>query len=499
MTDYLLSIDQGTSSSRAIVFSALGEVVALRQKELTLYYPQDGWVEQRPFDILKDTLWAIRSVAKDLKKDVKRIAAAGITNQRETTILWNRKTGEPVYNAIVWQDRRTAGLCADLKRAGVEEIITRKTGLLLDPYFSATKIKWILDHVDGVEALARSGDLAFGTVDCFLLWYLTQGRVHATDATNASRTMLYNIHEEKWDNELLDMFDIPLDIMPVILDNIADYGQIIDKEFSQECPIFGMAGDQQAALIGQGCFSPGMVKATYGTGCFALMNTGTVCRLSANRLLTTVGYRVDGVSHYALEGAIFNAGTALQFLRDQMGFLKKASDSEVLATSVEGTSGVYFVPAFTGLGAPFWKPEARGLICGLGRDSTQAHIVRAALEAQAYQTRDLILAMERDGGCAVPVVRADGGLAANRFMCQFLSDQLQRRIEVPKVKEATAWGAACLAGVRAGIFSDLHDSASRREVECAYEPQMEAAEADRLYAGWQRAVIRSFDPSFADS
>lgn len=491
MTDYLLSIDQGTSSSRAIVFNARGEVVALRQKELTLYYPQDGWVEQRPFDILKDTLWAIRSVAKDLKKDVKRIAAAGITNQRETTILWNRRTGEPVYNAIVWQDRRTAGVCADLKRAGVEEIITRKTGLLLDPYFSATKIKWILDHVEEAQALVRSGDLAFGTVDCFLLWHLTQGRVHATDATNASRTMLYNIHQGEWDSDLLDLFNIPIGIMPNILDNVADYGQITDHDFSQECPIYGMAGDQQAALIGQGCFSPGMVKATYGTGCFALMNTGTDCWISGNRLLTTVGYRIDGRTHYALEGAIFNAGTAIQFLRDNLGVIKNASESEALATSVEGTNGVYFVPAFTGLGAPFWRPEARAVICGLGRDSTRAHIVRAALEAQAYQTRDLILAMQRDGGHEVAVVRADGGLVANRFMCQFISDQLQRRIEVPKVKEATAWGVACLAGVRAGIFSSLEESATHWQAASVYTPSMDSAKANALYTGWQRAVEKT--------
>ncbi|MCB1682391.1 MAG: glycerol kinase GlpK [Alphaproteobacteria bacterium] len=491
MTDYLLSIDQGTSSSRAIVFDAQGRVVAVRQKELTLHYPHDGWVEQRPFDILKDTIWAIRTVAKDLKRDVRRIAAAGITNQRETTILWDRKTGEPVYNAIVWQDRRTADLCYDLQVSGVEEVITRKTGLLIDPYFSATKIKWILDHVDGAQALARSGDLAFGTVDTFLLWHLSGGRVHATDATNASRTMLYNIHENKWDKDLLDMFGIPPDIMPDILDNIADFGQINDSEFSQETPIFGMAGDQHAALIGQGCFSPGMVKATYGTGCFALMNTGTESRPSANRLLTTVGYRVDGRTHYALEGSIFNAGTAIQFLRDNLGLIRDAGESEDLARTVEGTNGVYFVPAFTGLGAPFWRPEARAVICGLGRDSQKAHVVRAALEAQGYQTRDLILAMERDAECAVPVVRADGGLTANRLMCEFLSDQLQRRIEVPQVPESTAWGAACLAGVRAGVFASLEDSAAHWQAGFVYEPQMEPEKANALYAGWQRAVEKT--------
>ncbi|MCB1592250.1 MAG: glycerol kinase GlpK [Alphaproteobacteria bacterium] len=491
MSDYLLSIDQGTSSSRAIVFDRLGAVVAVRQKELPLITPQDGWVEQDPETLLNDILWAISSVTDDLGRDALRIAAAGITNQRETTLLWDRKSGEPVYNAIVWQDRRTADLCAALRETGVEEVVTRKTGLLLDPYFSATKIRWMLDHVEGAYEKARAGDLAFGTVDSFLLWHLTGGRVHATDATNASRTMLYNIHDGKWDNDLLDVFGVPIEIMPIILDNIAEYGHLDGGKNIQKCPIYGMAGDQQAALIGQGCFAAGTVKATYGTGCFALMNTGAEVHDSPSRMLATVAYQLGGVRSYALEGAIFNAGTAVQFLRDNLGLLKSADESEALAGSVEGTRGVYFVPAFTGLGAPHWRPDARGVLCGLGRDTQRAHIVRAVLEAQAYQTRDLLCAMERDGGFSIPVIRADGGLMANSFVRQFIADIMQRPVEVPAVAECTAWGAACLAGVGAGVFSNLDEATSSRRVAHRCEPQMDGAEADRLYAGWQKAVAKS--------
>ncbi|MCL4677929.1 MAG: glycerol kinase GlpK [Alphaproteobacteria bacterium] len=491
MSAYLLSIDQGTSSSRAIVFDEQGEVVALRQKELALITPQDGWVEQDPHDILKDTLWTLRGVVQDLKGEASRIAAAGITNQRETTILWDRKTGEPVYNAIVWQDRRTADLCAALRQTGVEGAIARKTGLLLDPYFSATKIKWIFDHVEGVSERAAAGEIAFGTVDSFLLWHLTGGRVHATDATNASRTMLYNIQDKKWDNDLLDMFGVPPLIMPTILDNISDFGQIEARTLGQECPIYGVAGDQQAALIGQGCLSPGMVKATYGTGCFVLMNTGAEARLSTNRMLTTVAYQVGGVTTYALEGSIFNAGTAVQFLRDNLGFFQNAAESEALAASVPDAGGVYFVPAFTGLGAPHWQPGARGVISGLARDTRKAHIARAALEAQGYQTRDLLSAMEADCGFAAPVIRADGGLVGNALVRQMIADLMQKPLDVPKVRECTAWGAACLAGVGAGVFKNLEETAARRVAAHIHEPRMSAQEAQRLYEGWQWAVARS--------
>ncbi|HBR67964.1 MAG TPA: glycerol kinase, partial [Rhodospirillaceae bacterium] len=388
----LLAIDQGTTSSRAIIFSPEGDILAVRQKELKLHYPQSGWVEQNPDDILADTLWACEGVLGE----VGDVAAIGITNQRETTIIWDRDSGKPVYNAIVWQDRRTADLCASLKAKGHEDMVSGKTGLLLDPYFSATKIAWILDNVDGARAKAKAGKLAFGTVDTFLLWHLTGGKVHATDATNASRTMLYNIVEQRWDEELLRLFNIPQSILPEVKDNVADFGSAALA--GRNVRIGGMAGDQQAALIGQACFEHGMVKSTYGTGCFALMNIGGAFKRSQNRLLTTIGYRLDGKTTYAVEGSIFVAGAAIQWLRDGLGVFASAKESEALALSVPDNGGVYFVPAFTGLGAPYWRPEARAIICGLGRESTRAHITRAALEAQGYQTLDLMDAMRRDSG-----------------------------------------------------------------------------------------------------
>ena len=370
-------------------------------------------------------------------------------------------------------------------------MITQKTGLLLDPYFSALKIQWILDHVEGVRERAERGEIAFGTVDSFLLWHLTSGRVHATDATNASRTMLYNIHDQEWDNELLDIFGVPAEILPVVLDNISDYGQINHPDISSDLMIGGVVGDQQSALIGQGCLSAGMIKSTYGTGCFVLMNTGSVVPESSHRLLATIGYRLGGRVTYALEGAIFNAGTAIQYLRDNLKFFDDASESEALALSVSGSDGVYFVPAFTGLGAPQWEPDARGIICGLTRDKTDAHITRAALEAQGYQSRDLIQAMQDDSGHKVSVVRADGGLVMNGFMCQFISDQIQKQVELPKVTECTAWGAACLAGVYAGVFGSLEEVAYHWRAEQTYVPTMEKAKADHLYAGWQDAVQKT--------
>lgn len=491
MSEYILSIDQGTSSSRAIVFNSSGEIVALRQKPLELIYPSDGWVEQDPMRILEDTLWAIRGVISDLGQDAARIACAGITNQRETTILWDRESGKPVYNAIVWQDRRTADLCASLRQAGVEEVISRKTGLLVDPYFSSTKIKWILDNIEVASKCAEAGNLLFGTVDSFLLWHLTGGRVHATDATNASRTMLCNIDEGQWSGDLMDMFGLSPYFMPIIMDNIGDYGEIKKDIIGQKCPIMSVVGDQQAALIGQGCFFKGMVKATYGTGCFALMNIGSEVQYSKNKLLTTVAYSLDGVRHYALEGAHFNAGTVVQFLRDQFGFFMESEESEEMALSVSDSGGVFFVPAFTGIGAPYWRPEARGLICGLTRDTSKAHVVRAALEAQAYQTRDLLSAMEADCGMAVSQIRADGGLMANGFVRQFIADILQKPVEVPKVAECTAWGAACLAGVGAGIFSSLEASADVRKVAHRHEPKMDFQVVQGFYEGWQKAVMKA--------
>ena len=479
MSKTLLAIDQGTTSSRAILFSADGEILDVQQKELTLHYPQKGWVEQNPDDIWNDTQECVQKILQNADE---KPAAIGITNQRETTIVWDRESGEPVYNAIVWQDRRTAETCAALKEQGHEGMVTAKTGLLLDPYFSATKIAWILDNVDGARVRAEAGELAFGTVDCYLLWKLTGGALHVTDITNASRTMIYNVVEQKWDEELLALFKIPVSLLPEVRDNISDFGTFDD------ITIGGMAGDQQAALIGQGCFKPGMIKSTYGTGCFALMNIGGEFKQSQNRLLTTVAYRVNGEITYAVEGSIFVAGAAIQWLRDGLEVFSDAKESEALATSVEDNNEVYFVPAFTGLGAPYWQPDARAIITGMSRESTKAHIVRAALEAQAYQTLDLLGAMEKDGGFEADVIRADGGLVANEFVCQFLADMTGRAVEVPKVAETTAWGAAVLAGIQSSVFSDLEDSAAQWSADRRYAPQMDEITREALYNGWKAAI-----------
>lgn len=476
----LLAIDQGTTSSRAILFSTAGEVLAVQQKELILHYPHKGWVEQDPLDIWRDTYDCCTRILAQCDAPP---VAIGITNQRETTIIWDRKTGEPVYNAIVWQDRRTAALCNTLKAQGHEEHITAKTGLLLDPYFSASKIAWILDNVTDVRQRAEAGELAFGTVDTYLLWQLTNGAMHATDATNASRTLLFNVITQQWDEELLALFNIPASLLPEVRDNVADFGSAFDG-----IPIGGMAGDQHAALIGQGCLKPGMVKSTYGTGCFALMHIGETFKASQNNLLTTVAYRINGKMSYAVEGSIFIAGAAIQWLRDGLGFIDHAAESEALATSVADNNKVYFVPALTGLGAPYWRPDARACIAGLSRESTKAHIVRAALEAQAYQTLDLMAAMEKDSGYPVDVMRVDGGLVANKFVCQFLADMVQRPVEIPHVAEATAWGAAILAGVQVGVFDSLETVGDEWCADQCYMPQMDAVQCKKLYQGWQNAV-----------
>jgi glycerol kinase len=483
----LLAIDQGTTSSRAILFSPEGNILALEQKELVLHYPQKGWVEQDANDIWRDTLQVCRKVVEAARGKGIKIAGIGITNQRETTVLWDRKTGKPVYNAIVWQDRRTADYCAALKAQGHERLITEKTGLLLDPYFSATKIAWILDNVPGARQRAEAGDLAFGTVDSWLLWNLAGG-AHATDATNASRTMLFNIVEQKWDDNLLKLLKIPAALLPEVKDNVSMFGRVQKDLLGEEYVIGGMAGDQQAALIGQACFEPGMVKSTYGTGCFALMNIGPVFKASQNRLLTTQAYRFGGKSTYAVEGSIFVAGAVVQWLRDGLGLFAAAAASEAMATSVPDNNGVYFVPAFTGLGAPYWDPEARAMIMGMTRESTAAHIARAALEAQGYQTLDLMAAMEGDSGKKPDVIRADGGLVANEFVCRFLADVLQTPIEVPRVTETTAWGAACLAGLQAGLFKGPEDIARQWAAHQRYEPQMKDRQRDALYEGWKNAV-----------
>ena len=482
----LLAIDQGTTSSRAILFAKDGTILSLKQKELTLHYPHKGWVEQNPEDIWNDTLWACEEILSE--NDADNIASIGITNQRETTILWDKKTGKPIYNAIVWQDRRTTEYCAELKKSGHEETVGKKTGLLLDPYFSATKIKWVLDNVDGARKKAEAGELAFGTVDCFLLWKLTGGKVHATDATNASRTMIYNIVDGKWDADLLKLFDIPDSLLPDVYDNCHDFGmaEISEKKIS----VGGMAGDQQAALIGQACFEKGMVKSTYGTGCFALMNIGADFKQSKNRLLTTIGYRLNGKTTYAIEGSIFVAGAAIQWLRDNLGFFKSSSESEALATSVKDNNEVYFIPAFTGLGAPHWNPHARAAITGLSRESTKAHITRAALEAQAFQTYDLMNAFVADSGHDPALLRVDGGLVANKFVCQFLADILDRPIEVPVVTETTALGAAYLAGLQAGIYNGLEDITSAWQLAERYEPNMDKSIRENHTRKWNQEIAR---------
>ncbi len=479
-----LAIDQGTTSSRAMIFSQHGEVLASAQKELRLYYPQNGWVEQDAGEIWNDTYACVRDVLKKYAD----ITAFGITNQRETTILWDKRTGDPVYNAIVWQDRRTAEYCAELKSKGLEKMVSEKTGLLLDPYFSATKIKWIFDHVEGVKGLAEQDHLAFGTVDSYLVWKLTGGQKHVTDATNASRTMLFNIVTNQWDDELLEVFGIPRSILPEVLDNVADFGTIDEKLFHRSYPIRGVAGDQQAALIGQACFESGMVKSTYGTGCFALMNIGDEFKTSTHKLLTSIGYRLNGKTTYVLEGSIFIAGAAIQFLRDNMGFFSNASESEALANSVSDTNGVYFIPAFTGLGAPYWNPDVRGAIMGLTRDTTRAHITRAALEAQAYQTRDLMNAFSADTNVTPEVIRVDGGLVANKFMVQFLSDILETRVEIPLCHETTALGAAYLAALGSGVFESLDDVSKNWQTAQHFEPQLSGHLTEKLYDGWKKSV-----------
>lgn len=488
MSKYLLAIDQGTTSTRAILFDVQGNIVGITQKELSLHYPENGWVEQSAEDIWEDTHYVARGVVAQYAAEAEDIIAIGITNQRETTIVWDKATGEPLYNAIVWQDRRAATLCEDLKKAGKEAMIVAKTGLLLDPYFSATKVKWILDNVDGARARAENGELLFGTVDCFLLWRMTSGRVHATDITNASRTMLYNIVDQQWDDELLELFDIPRSMLPEVKDNAADYGKTDDAFLGISVPVTGMAGDQQAALIGQACFHAGMVKSTYGTGCFALMNIGATFRPSKNKLLTTVAYRLNGKICYALEGSIFVAGAAIQWLRDGLGIIKSAADTEKVALSVADNGGVYMVPAFTGLGAPHWNPHARGALTGLTRGATAAHVVRAGLEAQAYQTQDLMAAMAEDAGHEIGEIRVDGGMVRNSWVCQFIADITATPVIRPLVIETTALGAAYLAGLQAGIFKSLDDIEATWGSDHKFTPAMDTAQRSHLLTGWQQAV-----------
>ena len=488
---HILAIDQGTTSSRAMVFDTTMTPVAKAQQEFPQHYPQSGWVEHDPEDIWATSLAACHEVISRISAD--SIGAIGITNQRETTLIWDRSTGVPIYNAIVWQDRRTAGLCEALKNDGHEAMITHRTGLLLDPYFSATKVKWLLDNIKGAREKATAGELAFGTVDSFLIWRLTGGARHVTDATNAARTMLYDIRNGCWDADICALLDIPVSLLPDVQDCAADFGSTDPALFGVAIPILGVAGDQQAATVGQACFSPGMMKSTYGTGCFALLNTGTDMVLSKNRLLTTIAYQFNGQPTYALEGSIFIAGAAIQWLRDGLGVLAHAREADGMAEAADPSQNLYLVPAFTGLGAPYWDSHCRGAIFGLTRNSGPNEFTRAALEAVAYQTHDLLAAMQRDWpeiADGVPL-RVDGGMSASKYAMQFLADMTQAPVERPALLEITALGAAWLAGMQAGIYPDMATFSAQWAQEVQYEPAMTQEARGKKLAGWQDAVQRT--------
>ena len=483
----LIAIDQGTTSTRSIVFDRRGQRLGVAQLELPQSYPQSGWVEHDAAQIWEHTVQSVRGALQDAGLQAADIAGIGITNQRETTVIWDRATGEPIHPAIVWQDRRTSEFCR--KHASKSEWLAERTGLLLDPYFSATKIAWILDHVEGARARAEAGELAFGTIDCWLLYKLTGGQVHATDATNASRTLLFNLRTQDWDDELLKFFKVPAALLPEVKDCAADFGKTDPALFGGPIRIAGIAGDQQAATVGQACFEPGMIKSTYGTGCFAVLNLGTEFVRSRNRLLTTTAYRLNGETTYALEGSIFIAGAAVQWLRDALQLIGHAGDTEALARSLDDNGGVYLVPAFTGLGAPYWDPDARGAVIGLTRDAGIAHFARAALESVAYQTRDLMIAMA-DDALQPMEVRVDGGMVVNDWVVQGLADILQIPALRPQVVETTALGAAYLAGLQVGVYDSLEDISALWQTERRFEPQMPAQRATELYQGWQAAVAR---------
>ncbi|MGH6612766.1 glycerol kinase GlpK [Sphingomonas sp.] len=487
---YVLAIDQGTTSSRAILFGEDARAVAVDQREFAQHYPQAGWVEHDAEEIWRDTLAVTRGAIARSKVDVADIAAIGITNQRETIVVWDRATGAPIHRAIVWQDRRTADVCDQLRSEGVEPMVQAKTGLLLDPYFSGTKLAWILDNVAGARDRAERGELAAGTIDSFVLWRLTAGGVHATDPTNAGRTMLFDIHRGDWDDELLRLLRVPRQLLPEVRDNSGVFGTTTAGLFGRPLPIAGMAGDQQAALFGQACFAPGMVKSTYGTGCFMLMNTGEAVA-STNRLLTTPAYRLNGKTTYALEGSIFVAGAAVKWLRDKLGVIAHASETLSMATQVDDNGGVYLVPGFVGLGAPHWRPEVRGLLTGMTLDTSAAHLARAALEAVAYQTRDLVTAMVADGAARPAALRVDGGMAANDWLCHFLADMAECPVERPAEVETTALGAAFLAGLATGVWSDLDALAETWTLGRRFTPTMAEDHRATLVAGWEDALRRA--------
>ncbi|WP_227765239.1 glycerol kinase GlpK [Zhaonella formicivorans] len=488
---YVLALDQGTTSSRAILFDRDGQVKGVSSREFRQIFPQPGWVEHDPLEIWQSQLQVAQQVLAENGVHAAEVAAIGVTNQRETTILWDKETGQPVYNAIVWQCRRTAPFCESLRREGWFQVIKAKTGLVLDAYFSGTKIKWILDNVPGVREKAEGGRILFGTVDSWLIWNLTGGKVHVTDYSNASRTMLFNIHELKWDKEILEKFNIPENILPVVKPSSQLYGYTVKQPFAEEIPIAGDAGDQQAALFGQTCFNPGMAKNTYGTGCFMLMNTGENAVNSENGLLTTIAWGIDGKVEYALEGSIFMAGAAVQWLRDQLGIIENAAQSEQLATAVEDTGGVYLVPAFAGLGAPYWDMYARGTIVGMTRGTSKEHIVRATLESIAYQTRDVLELMVKESGIRLEKLKVDGGAVQNNFLMQFQADLLGVSVEKPVVAETTALGAAFLAGLAVGFWKNKEEMAQRWLLDRRYNPQGDRETMEQLYGNWKKAVEKA--------
>ena len=491
MKQYILALDQGTSSSRAIVFDEKGKICSVAQKEFRQIFPQSGWVEHNPHEIWASQASVIAEAITTIDINGLDIAGIGITNQRETTIVWDRETEEPIYNAIVWQDRRTSAYCDSLKAEGKTEFIRNKTGLIIDAYFSATKIKWILDNVPGARERAKQGKLMFGTVDTWLIWRLTRGEVHVTDVSNASRTMLFNIHTLTWDEELLQLFDIPLSMMPEVKSSREIYGHTKTTIFAHKVPIAGIAGDQQAALFGQMCIEPGMVKNTYGTGCFLLMNSGNKPIISANNLLTTIGWKIGDQVTYVLEGSIFVGGSVVQWLRDGLGIIKSSSEVESLAASVPDTNGVYFVPALTGLAAPWWDQYARGSITGISRGTTAAHIARAALEGIAYQTMDIVNAMVKDSGLPLKELKVDGGAARNNLLMQFQADILRTPVIRPQVTETTALGAAYLAGLAVGYWSDIDDIKKQWQADRRFEPSGDIQKIETAKQGWHEAVQRT--------
>lgn len=485
---FILAIDQGTTSSRTVLFNEAGAILGIAQQEFRQIFPQSGWVEHDPREILSTQLGTLTKVLGDHNVSVADVAAIGITNQRETAVVWDRKTGDPIYNAIVWQDKRTAPICEELKAKGLEDHVRKTTGLVIDSYFSGTKIKWILDNVSGARDRATKGELAFGTIDSWLIWHMTKGNVHVTDYTNASRTMLYDIRNLKWDEKMLDALRIPKSLLPEVKPSAHHFGDFVIE--GKSIPISGVAGDQQAALFGQACFKPGMAKNTYGTGCFMLMNTGTNIQLSKNGLVTTIAWGLEGKVEYALEGSVFIAGAAVQWLRDSLHIIDQSKDSEYFAAKALGSNEVYVVPAFAGLGAPYWDMYARGAIFGLTRDTGKDHIIKATLESLAYQTKDILNAMQEDAGIKLASLKVDGGASANNMLMQFQSDILGTEVDRPEVIESTAMGAAYLAAIQIGLWKK-DDIVKNRKIEKCFKPSMEDAVRNKLYNGWKKAVKRT--------